>query len=196
MAADAEDAKMDEASANVKEQLARLDRENRELRDRMETMPKVPVGPARNATTQSAGCLSLIGLVVVCGVIALSVLWLLSLYPPWQRVRSQRQQVLFWSTWVKDYERQFVGFDYADSEAKKQKDWPATPSGTLFDVTEYQIDWPLLWGEWAVTCGLIAIGAYFAYKRRKMVDGEIQGSRAEPVYGLRCQEAWRKRRDP
>src|SRR5262245_59141506 len=180
MAADAEDAKMDEAPASVKEQLARLERENRELRDRMEITPKVPAGPARNATTQSSGCLSLIGLLVVCGVIGLSVLWLLSLYPPWQRVMSQRQQVLYWSAWVKDYERQFVGFDYAASEAKKQKDWPASPppSGNLFDVAEYQIDWPLLWGEWAVTCGLIAIGAYFAFKRRKMVGGEIQGSRA------------------
>jgi hypothetical protein len=150
------------------DELIRLRRENQALRDRTESTPHVPAGSAGPGTAQPAGCLRLIGLIVICCVVGSLVFFLLSLYPPWVRVKGKYQHLLYSSILVKEYDREFVGFDSVDSEAKKQTDRHAVrPSGTVFDATEYRIDWSLLWGEWFLACGLIAAGAYVATRRRK-----------------------------
>jgi hypothetical protein len=99
---------------------------------------------------------------MICGAAAVPFLVVTHLYPPWVRVKSEYQQALYWPTWTRDVEREFVGFDYVDSEAKKNKEEPKHPrsSGEAFQVTEYRIDWPKLWAERFVIVGVIAVGGY------------------------------------
>ncbi|HQR42489.1 MAG TPA: hypothetical protein PLX97_07385 [Gemmatales bacterium] len=150
-----------------KEALARLEQENRQLRDQVEQLVRAVPKP----TSSSQGCFGVVGVGVVSIVVGIIVWWLLYQYPPWIKAKSQYQQVLYWSKWVKDHETQFVGYDHINSVAKQQVIKPAIrASGQLFDVTEYRIFWPLLWIEWAVLCGLI--GSCFHYMARNRSNHE------------------------
>lgn len=156
---------MSDSSLDPERRLDRLQQENQALRNQIDSLRQIERTPG--TAGRIAGCLKRTGRAGICGAIALLVLGLCLLYPPWQRVRSQRQQVLYWSRWVKDYEREFVGYGHTHSEAGQHEDWPNNPSsGALFDVTEYRIHWPLVFTEWAIVCGLIAGSAHFVRKRR------------------------------
>src|SRR6516225_5064185 len=102
---------------------------------------------SRNSTP--TGCLSQIGLLTVVGLGTLSILVLTLLLPPWFRVKAQRQVALYYSVQRKVYERTFVGFDFILADRKWQTTGPPVPrAGELYDVTEYQLAWPVLIAEW------------------------------------------------
>jgi hypothetical protein len=112
--------------------------------------------------------LSQIGLatLVTCGT--LLILSLTVLLPPWVKVKCQRQELLYFSRHVKDYERTFVGYDFLFADRKWETVGPPTApaSGQTFDVTEYRIFWPVLVGEWLVSC--LAAGSLFVVLSRRL----------------------------
>ena len=118
-----------------------------------------------------SGCLSQIGLAALVIFATLAALSLTMLVPPWVKAKCQRQGVLYYSQQVKVYERTFVGFDFLFAGRKWQRIGPTTAvgSGQTFDVTEYQILWPVLVGEWIV---IMAVAGYvFVVRSRRLRVG-------------------------
>lgn len=165
---------MSDSSLDPERRLEQLQQENQALRNQIDT--QLHTERAFKSVGRTVGSLRRIGRTGLCGMIAVLVLGLCLVYPPWMRVRSQRQQVLYWSRWVKDYESEFAGYGHTFSEAGQHEDWPKNPvSESFFDVTEYRIHWPLLIAEWAVICGLIAGGAHVVRKRRAAASVKTGG---------------------
>jgi hypothetical protein len=114
----------------------------------------------------ATGCLSHVGLATLIAFGTLSVLGLTVLLPPWARVRSQRQELLYFSKEVQVYEKTFAGYDWLFAESKWQTNAPrVVASGQFFDVTDYRIYWPLLVAEW-VAVGLGAACLFVLLSRR------------------------------
>src|SRR5262249_35784642 len=120
--------------------------------------------PHVSKQSQANGCLSQIGLLSVLGCGTVLVVILTLLFPPWVKVKCQRQELLYFSTRAKVYDRTFAGFDFIFSGQK----WTRTPdpnvSGQLFDSTEYDIYWPVLIGEWLVV--VVGAGIWFIKSSR------------------------------
>jgi hypothetical protein len=127
----------------------------------------------RATLSRVSGWLSQIGLatLVTCGT--LLILALTVSLPPWVKVKCQRQELLYFSQHVKDYERSFAGYDFLFAGPKWESQGPpiATTPGQTFDVTEYRIFWPVLFGEWVVIC-LAAVSLFVVLSRRLRVATE------------------------
>jgi hypothetical protein len=120
-----------------------------------------------STNSTAAGCFSQIGLLAVVAFGTLSILALTVILPPWVKVDCQRRQILYWSEQVKVHKRTFAGYDLLFADPKWQRIGPANPaSDTYFDVTEYQVFWPLLVGEWIVV--LMGGGVLFFVVSRRL----------------------------
>ncbi len=135
----------------------------------------------------ASGCLSRIGLVTIVTTGVLVLVGLTMLVPPWIKVKSQRQQVLYWSQRVKDHETSFAGYHWllAGNEWQTEKMGPlALPaSGAVFEVTEYRIYWRLLIGEW-VGIVFAAVCVFIISSRRLNVHSHPPDVEAEQSNAL------------
>lgn len=141
----------------------------------------------QNSSNNAAltGCLSQIGLLVLVASGTLMVCTLAMLMPPWVKVRCQRQQVLYWSESVEDYEVTFVGYHGLFAGREWQTDAvelpPQRSSGELFEATEYRIFWRLLIGEWVViglTAGsLFLFVSWRLHARPEALDAEAEAGK-------------------
>jgi hypothetical protein len=170
---------MEESTQDIDDRLARLERENRQLRAKLEASaalePDSPMVPSR----APVGCLTFL----VAGVIIVSTI----LFPPWLEVRAERREILYFTERVEDLESRFAGFDYVLSPEKwKWKDERRFTYATTgwkksghFEVTEYRIFWPMLFGEW-LFLGVGVVGIGFALRRRRRRDREATKSKSWP----------------
>lgn len=115
------------------------------------------------------GCLSQIGLLAVITAGTAVVLFLTVLFPPWLEVKAQRQQVLYWSQTVKEYDASFAGYHFLFADRRWQTNASSpnklASSGQVYDVTGYRIFWGLLIAEWVViVCA--AAGLFFLLSSR------------------------------
>jgi hypothetical protein len=117
------------------------------------------------------------GLLVAVAVIVPTIL-----FPPWLAVRTERRELLYRSERVKDLYRWFAGFDYLlASEKWKWKDESrlVRAASERFEVTEFRIFWPMLFGEWLLLWGGV-IGIRFALRRRRRRIREATRSKGPP----------------
>jgi hypothetical protein len=130
--------------------------------------------------SDASGCFAQIGFTTIFACGTLLVLGLTILFPPWVEVRSQKRQVLYWSTHVRDYEQTFVGFDWLFADAKSRTIGPPTQpmSEQFFDVTEFRLYGPVLVAEW-VAIGLVAIYLYVTLSRRLRIGRSSHVPKAE-----------------
>lgn len=141
----------------------------------------------QNSSNNAAltGCLSQIGLLVLVTSGTLLVCTLAMLMPPWVKVRCQRQQVLYWSESVEDYEVTFAGyhglFGGREWQTGAIERPPQRSSGEHFEATEYRIFWRLLIGEWVVI-GLTAGSLYLFVSWRLHARPEIPDAEVEAGY--------------
>ncbi|MFO0925083.1 MAG: hypothetical protein U0905_21665 [Pirellulales bacterium] len=104
---------------------------------------------------------------VATGGVALLVVLMTALLPPWTAVHCQRQQVLYSSRRVQVYETSFAGFDWILSGSKWtiKKDPPNPASEMKFDSHEFEVNRWMLVGEWLLVAVLAGV-CYFRWTRR------------------------------
>jgi hypothetical protein len=124
----------------------------------------------------ASGLLSRVVMVSAIAWGALSAAFLTVVLPPCVEVKSERQEVLWWSQHVRDHDRTFVGYHFLFASRKWQTGEPTKTSCGHFDVTEHRICWPVLVGEWAVIL-LAAVFLIVAQPRRSRVGpGPLGGT--------------------
>ena len=121
------------------------------------------------------------GLAVLVALMALPLLAVTALVPPWIEVHCQRRQILYWSERTKLHATSFAGFDFLFSGQKwsSTKVPPNPPSDTYFDSKEFSVHRGLLATEW----GAIVVAAAIAYYKLARRAFQPPGNARSPQTG-------------
>ena len=134
-------------------------------------------------SSQPSSLVGQFGWAVLIGFLSLLAIALTILVPPWLEVPCLRRQALWWSERVEVLDTSFAGFDFFWAK------WnipPGHAANELFEWTDFDIYWHVLFAEWAVIIALACV-CYFklsitVFRILRSID-PIRTEQSQPAIG-------------